>query len=284
MAAEALGLTFGALSLASLFQICVQCYEYIDRGKACQRDLAILMTRLEIEKIRLVMWGESVDIFHVIESMNGVFKHPQVRNAIYNVLKCIHMVGLWYQFLHKPNQIKVFTDVQELQSRYGLSLSGKNDERSASLEDPRYIRPVEFHLSSSKLQNVFKGSQKRLGIASRGIWAVRDWKKFTLMLDDLLSFNNGLEAMTNSFEAQKRRPQLIQETLEYLRPNLLNLRLVEEATAGRSDRWAETASSIIEQSQGDTAEAQILGWQENIESGLNTGGKGECILPQIAKH
>ena len=94
MAAEALGLAFGAISLASLFQTCVQYYEYIDRGKACRRDLAILMTRLEVEKVRVVMWGESVDVLQASEAKKGVFEQPQVRVAIYNVLNCIHMVCL----------------------------------------------------------------------------------------------------------------------------------------------------------------------------------------------
>jgi hypothetical protein len=94
MAAEALGLAFGAVSLASLFQACVDCYECIDRGKTCGRDLAILMTRLEIEKIRLSMWGESVDIFRASEGVYGVFERPQVQDAVYKVLKCIQVVSL----------------------------------------------------------------------------------------------------------------------------------------------------------------------------------------------
>ena len=103
------------------------------------------------------------------------------------------------------------------------------------------------------------------------------------MLDDLLSFKNGLQAITNSFESQKRRPQLIQEALEFLQPNLLYLRLVEEATAGKSDRWAEAACCIIERSQGDTAEARISSWRENIESDLNIGDKGDYVRSQTAK-
>lgn len=72
----------------------MQRYEYIDRGKSCGRDLAILMARLEIEKIRLSMWGESVDIFQASEGMRGAFEHPQVLDAVCKVLKCIHMVSL----------------------------------------------------------------------------------------------------------------------------------------------------------------------------------------------
>ncbi len=93
MAAEAIGLAFGAISLASLFQTCVQCYEYIDRGRTYSRDLAKLMTKLEIEKIRLTLWGEGVDVFGESERLHGVFERPQVRLTIHNLLNCIYMVN-----------------------------------------------------------------------------------------------------------------------------------------------------------------------------------------------
>ncbi|KAL9608340.1 MAG: hypothetical protein Q9167_006829 [Letrouitia subvulpina] len=283
MAIEAIGLAIGAVSLAGLFQSCVQCYEYIDRGKTCGRDLAKLMTRLEIEKIRLLMWGESVDISRASEGMYGVFEREQVRNAIYNVLNCIHMV---------------FTDVQELQSRYGLSLSVGNDERLSATEDPRDVRPVQFHAFSNRFQHLLKRNQQSFGILKRGTWVVRDWKKFNLMLDDLLSFNNGLESITNSVEARQRRPQLMQGALESLQSNLVDLRLVQEAAAGNNDSWADAASSIIEQSEVDaadaansvieqsevnTADARILSWREGIGAQMDIDSKSEHIRPEIAK-
>lgn len=192
---------------------------------------------------------------------------------------------------------KVFTDVQELQSRYGLSPSVENDDRLAAPEDPRDVRPVQFHVFSNRFQHLLKRSQQSFGILKSGTWAVRDWKKFTLMLDDLLSFNNGLEAITNSVEARQRRPQLIQGALESLQSNLLDLRLVQEATAGNNDSWADTASSIIEQSEVDAADAassvveqsevvatdtRILSWRECIEAQFDIDSKGEYVRPKMA--
>lgn len=94
MAAEAIGLAFGAISLASLFQTCVACYEYIDRGRNYSKDLARLMTKLEIEKIRLVLWGEAVDICGESDQRHGVFERPQICETIHNLLNCIYMVSL----------------------------------------------------------------------------------------------------------------------------------------------------------------------------------------------
>jgi len=93
MTAEAIGLAFGAISLASLFQTCVECYEYIDRDRTYSRDLAKLMIKLEIEKIRLTLWGEGVDVFRESERLHEVFERSQVRLIIHNLLNCIYMVN-----------------------------------------------------------------------------------------------------------------------------------------------------------------------------------------------
>ena len=52
------------------------------------------MTRLEVEKVRLTMWGESVDVYQASEGKRGVFERPQVRDAVYSVLNCIPTVSL----------------------------------------------------------------------------------------------------------------------------------------------------------------------------------------------
>jgi len=283
MAAEALGLAFGAVSLASLFQACVQCYEYIDRGKTCGRDLAILMTRLEIEKIRLSMWGESVDVFRASEGMSGVFERPQVRDAVYNVLNCIHMVSLQSRFLQWSDRPKVFTDVQELRSRYGLNPSVEENERPAGSEDLSNIRPVRFQTSLFRFRNPLARGQESSGMLNHMTWAVKDWKKFTLMVDDLLSFNNGLEAITNCTQARERRPRLIETALESLQPDLSNLRLVQEAATGSNDTWAEAANSIIERSEVGTTAGRILGWREDVNAGLAIDNRSEDAPPEVAQ-
>ena len=93
MAEAALGLAFSAISLAGLFQTCLDCYDLIDRGRNCGRDLGRLLTRLEIEKLRLSMWGESVDICRASERMSGMFEHRRVRNAVCDVLKRVYEVS-----------------------------------------------------------------------------------------------------------------------------------------------------------------------------------------------
>ena len=107
------------------------------------------------------------------------------------------------------------------------------------------------------------------GLLNRIRWAVRDWKKFSAMVDDLKSFNDGSEAITKSIEAQERRPKLMQAALRTLLPDISSLELVQEASVGSNNDWAEAASSIVEQSEASTAAGRVLDWRGDIDGGLS---------------
>jgi hypothetical protein len=49
MSIDPVGLTIGALGLASLFGICVECFGYVDGGRSDGRDLEILIAKLEVD-------------------------------------------------------------------------------------------------------------------------------------------------------------------------------------------------------------------------------------------
>ena len=121
-------------------------------------------------------------------------------------------------------------------------------------------RPIKFPTSFFKFRSSSARDQKGLGTLNQLTWAVRDSKKFTSMVDDPLYFNNSLESITQRIDVRT-----IHTALELLQPDISNLRLVEEATIGNNDIWAEAASSIIEQSEVGSTAARILTWQDRID-------------------
>ena len=97
-------------SLADLFSTCIDCFDLIDSAHRYSCGSAILLTKLEIEKTRLLIWGEAVGI---LESVDGT-RDPQlhktkVRPTIEIILVCIKML---------------FTDAENLKSKYGLQQIG----------------------------------------------------------------------------------------------------------------------------------------------------------------
>ena len=82
------------------------------------------------------------------------------------------------------------------------------------------VHAVQFDTFSLSLQTSLVGNLQDSTIVNRIRWAVRDWKKFALMVEDLKSFNDGLEAITNTITARERRPILIQAAFGSLQPNV----------------------------------------------------------------
>ena len=60
--AEAVGL---AVSLASLCSSCIECFEYIHVGQSFPVESEILLEKLDIEKTRLLVWGEAMELFQL---------------------------------------------------------------------------------------------------------------------------------------------------------------------------------------------------------------------------
>jgi hypothetical protein len=59
---EVIGLTMGALSLVSLFSRCVECFGYFSASKNFEKDQNTLLVRLDFERNKLLIWGNSVDV------------------------------------------------------------------------------------------------------------------------------------------------------------------------------------------------------------------------------
>lgn len=60
--AEPFSIVAGALSVAALFNNCVDCFEYIQLGRSFGHDYERCQLRLDIAKTRLGRWGEAVKI------------------------------------------------------------------------------------------------------------------------------------------------------------------------------------------------------------------------------
>ncbi len=145
------------------------------------------------------------------------------------------------------------------------------------------IRPVRFVAAHSMFRRPLKTPSEGLGMLNRMRWAVRDWKRFSAMIDDLKSFNDGLEVITKSIEARERRSRLIQIALRTLLPDISSLLLVQEASVGSNNDWAEAAGSIVEQSEVSTAAGRILDWRRDVD-GEPSFGNIDYVTPSTEEH
>ena len=63
---EAIGFAASIVSLASLFSASLECWQFIDSARSHGQDYELLTTKLEVEKTRLLIWGDVVGIFRTI--------------------------------------------------------------------------------------------------------------------------------------------------------------------------------------------------------------------------
>jgi Prion-inhibition and propagation len=108
---DPLGAALGVGGLAGLFGTVVQCVQLVSLGKSYARDIELLQTRFEAQKVRLLIWGEAVGIVE-----KGVYDtrldSPTIQPTVFRILNNIRLL---------------FSDEQDLGRKYGLLRVLRND-------------------------------------------------------------------------------------------------------------------------------------------------------------
>src|SRR5579859_7373691 len=93
-----------ALGLPGVFLSCVQCLELVDSGKNYAKELEIIWTKFDAQRVRLLIWGQVTGIIGTLP-YDTTLNDPEIRASIERNLNCIKLL---------------FNDVDKLQQRYGL--------------------------------------------------------------------------------------------------------------------------------------------------------------------
>jgi Prion-inhibition and propagation len=239
MPIEPIGLTLGAVGLAGLFSACVEYFVYVDTGRSYGRDLKILITKLEVEKTQLLIWGDAVGVLKPSGGdRNSQIDRPWVTETIERILGCIQ---------------KIFADTSKKESSYGLepiSFPLLADQNPTARVSTNRMRVFESSYSQFKARS--NTSQRQTSIVAKARWAIHDRSKFQTMVSDLKELIDGLMDITPSIQPRAR--EMVQADINSL-SNVASVRLVQEACADSHGDWFDTASLCMEAS-----EPRILEW------------------------
>lgn len=248
---EPVSLTIGAVALASLFSLCVECFDLIEVGRNLGSDYDILILKLSIEKRRLMIWGEAVGVLRPDANRDPLLDDADTRKLVERILESIQ---------------KLFTDADGVASKYGLQKSTKTQGAETSsiigssvcIEAFQSSAIVQFH---SRLVE----HQSKAGLRSRTRWAIRDNKKFSAMVQNLKELIDGLGEISISTNANVLRGHLIRQETESI-PDLQTLKIIE-STCSDSD-W-RTSATLASEYLGDknrltpTGRENIYNWMED---------------------
>jgi Prion-inhibition and propagation len=249
---EAAGLVIGAAGLAGLFSSCVECFSLINSGCSHGRDLEILITKLDVEKTRLLQWGDAVGLLASDPKVrNPLLDADHMRPVIERVLNCIVML---------------LTDGDKLRSKYGMS--GDNQAK-----DPNNVIAGEAIVSRSRFASFendyarFCGrialQQKTPNFLAKAKWVVRDRQGFSELTRDLRGLINNLGDLVPMPLFLTRR--LVKEDMDSVADDLGSLRLIDKACRHRRDEWSDAASTRLQDSKiaSDVAR-RITEWRQDV--------------------
>ncbi|KAH8193742.1 hypothetical protein TruAng_012090 [Truncatella angustata] len=221
------------LGVVALWQTCVQAFDTIGSGQRYGMDYEVLRIKLEVERIRLLNWGEAVGISDGESStrLDRRLVNGDVNKTVSSLLGCIHYV---------------FLSSDQLQAKYGLESSTiPRMDQGNSVEAARpFALGAVFKKSYDALRRDAKDRQRTTNIAQIAKWAINDKRKFEIMVVEIKGYNDSLESLFPGLRLQVAGMMKLDIAQS---EDLRQLQLVQDATVGGHSDIAQSVSARIEE-------------------------------------
>ncbi|RSL54130.1 hypothetical protein CEP53_007523 [Fusarium sp. AF-6] len=216
--AETFGAVAGALSVAALFNNCVDCFGYIQLGRHFGRDFERCQLKLDIIRSRISRWGEAVAVNTDPRFANN-WSDDDASQQAWRILDQIRLL---------------FEDAQRSSSRYGPAADSRTLVQSE-------LTPVVRNLHGW-MEDIVHQRQKRTGLRKKFAWALYDSKHLDKLIADIAGLVRDLE---NLYPVEMQRRSLVAFEIEEV-DDELSLLALEEAASGTDDLIAEAVADKME--------------------------------------
>lgn len=242
---EPVSLTMSVVALASLFSTCIECFDYFKAGQALEEDLELLLVKLDVEKTRLLIWGNAVGVL----KPEGEGRVPELNNIQKTelVVRCLESIK------------SLLSDTDEFQTLYGLrsSADAEKDSRNHSILSVNSMNV--FRTSYRRFWARFAGNQSRSTLAMRTRWAIYDKTKFEGLIHHLKVLIDGLNQF--SLVESEMQDQIMHHDIVSIL-DIPKLRLIQSACEGTYTTLSKAASTVIAETEFGTID------RRNIEEWL----------------
>lgn len=247
---EAAGLALGAVAL---WKTCVEVFEVVDSGRSYGIDYELLRVKLEVERIRLVTWGDTIglDRENSTTQPDTRLQQSHVNETVMRLLGCIQ---------------HIFDNSERLQSKYGLRPSeGQTQNASIDVGVGPGILGAVFRRPYENLRRAARDRQKDTKLMKKALWAIHDRCKFQTMIMEIKGFNDNLESLFPGSRLQ---------VAEALRIDVENsaaveeLQLLQEATSEDHEVLSDVASARLEALGASTVRSELLTERSTVIEGL----------------
>ncbi|KLP11970.1 related to Heterokaryon incompatibility protein s [Fusarium fujikuroi] len=232
---EIFGTVAGAISIAALFNNCVDCFNYVQIARHFGEDFSPYQLRLDVAKCRLARWGASIDInndrrFSFVEPADptivlaqGILKEIVARfEAAYNVSRR-------YKARTEEQGMRIFTEAD--------------------------LSPVSQRVHT-RFDLLTRQRYKSLGLIKKTGWALYDKSYMGTMIDDIIASIEDLEKVFPSTPQITR--QLIDMEIEEVNDEQ-ELELIHNVAEGLDPVLSGASKNKIVEIAGKNSAGKITG-------------------------
>ncbi|KAJ7748394.1 prion-inhibition and propagation-domain-containing protein [Mycena metata] len=221
------------IGVVTAWETSVQIFDIVHAGRKYGMDYELLHVKLEVERIRLLTWGEAVGLSavdHGQPSPDARLNRADMRAVIIRLLGCIQ---------------HVFSQSERLQEIYGLSPMTPPDHQEGEYPptQTQFILGPIFKRAYESLRRSAKDRQGTASLPRKTIWVIQDKKKFQTLVDEIRGFNDSLEALFP--DVASKAATLIRNDID-MSVEVRELQVLQQATADGHEEISETASIRIE--------------------------------------
>ncbi|CAI6095944.1 unnamed protein product [Clonostachys chloroleuca] len=239
-----------------LFNDAVQSFEYIQPGSNYgQTSFQTSLLKLDVVRLRLTRWGESVGLANVDEARGGDGKQlrmtklapedqEQVQDLLAQILELFAEAEAASKRLRRRNpSVKVLDPAEEL------------DGVSASLHE--------------KMQDLAKKRQGKSELEQDQVTVLYGEKNFARLIEDISELLDGLVDLFPGIQDEQRK--LCEEEVSGLKGDEGALSLLKEVAAGQDKLLSETVVKVIQSTTAYTNSVVFSGPNSGFQIGNNSG-------------
>ncbi|KAH8603013.1 small s protein [Bisporella sp. PMI_857] len=219
--AEPFGIVVGAISIASLFTACVDCFEYVQFGRHFGRDFETSKLALNCARLRLTRWGESVNIYDDPKLARQDTTVTEIQLAKDTLLQILVL----------------FSDTKSISEKYKLTAKAGEDLSAYSMGDmdPKMV------VLDNKMKGFATQRQKKGRFLKLASWSLYHRSTLKDLLEQIVLLIDEIEKL---FPAPQAQTTLVQQEAAEIGDKQF-LKLIEDAATGVDSLLKKRANEVI---------------------------------------
>jgi ubiquitin-conjugating enzyme E2 D/E len=242
--AEAAGSVLGGLGVVGIFSVCVQVFDMVQVGRTQDRSLKILVTKLDNQKARFIIWGQALKLDDP-QGYERSLENPLIQHRIHANCELLY---------------SIFTESSVLKKRYGLK-----EEPGITTRDALQLTDNDgspWRVTFKRIRDRLRHSENPIESASHSRhhivrWVIADQQAFSTLVRGLRDLIDDLETLTRTYipGVEDRRRIITTFEVESI-PDSDSIHVLQEATADEQTIISDAASvrvQFLDQSTRDGA-------------------------------